>query len=32
MVLLKDWINHRPSSFNRVLSREERSITDHGVA
>ena len=32
MVRLKDWIDHRPSGLDRVLTGEERSIADHGVA
>jgi hypothetical protein len=32
MVGLKDWIDHRPSGFNRILTSEERHIADQGVA
>jgi hypothetical protein len=32
MVVAKDWIDHHPGSLNRILTGEERSIADHGVA
>jgi hypothetical protein len=32
MVVPEDWIDHRPGSLHRVLTREESSIADHGVA
>ena len=32
MMVLKDWIDHRPCCLNCVLTGEERSIAGHGVA
>ena len=32
MVPLKDWVNHRPGGFHRVLASEECSIAGQGVA
>jgi hypothetical protein len=32
VVLLEDWIDHRPSGLDCVLTSKERSIADHGVA
>ena len=32
MMGLKDRIDHRPGGLNRVFTREECSVTQHGVA
>ena len=32
MMCLQDWIDYRPSGLDCVLTGEERSIADHGVA
>ena len=30
-MVLKDWVDYRPGSLNRVLAGEQRSVADHGV-
>lgn len=32
MVIFEDWIDYCPGGFERVFTREERSVTGHGVA
>ena len=32
MMVLKDWIDHRPGGLNRVLTGEKRAVAGHGVA